>query len=101
MRSALIIGAGGQDGRLLTRLLDDHKYAVRGWVRPEPATSGVNKCTGGDGGMLPARTIILCGLFARIRKTSDRMAERANAFLTVLCLRHFKSGRHSVLPIIS
>jgi GDP-D-mannose dehydratase len=34
MRSALIIGAGGQDGRLLTRLLDDHKYAVRGWVRP-------------------------------------------------------------------
>ena len=45
MRSALIIGAGGQDGRLLARLLDDRKYAVRGWVRPEPATSALCPCT--------------------------------------------------------
>ena len=38
MRSALIIGAGGQDGRLLTRFLCDRGYAVRGWVRQEPAS---------------------------------------------------------------
>jgi GDP-D-mannose dehydratase len=30
MRSALIIGAGGQDGRLLAPLLLDRRYAVRG-----------------------------------------------------------------------
>ena len=35
MRSALIIGAGGQDGRLLARLLLDRDYAVRGWIRGE------------------------------------------------------------------
>jgi GDPmannose 4,6-dehydratase len=37
MRSALIIGADGQDGRLLTHLLCDRGYTVRGWVRREPA----------------------------------------------------------------
>jgi GDPmannose 4,6-dehydratase len=37
MRSALIIGAGGQDGRLLTRLLRDRGYNIRGWVHREPA----------------------------------------------------------------
>ena len=37
MRSALIIGAGGQDGRLLARLLLDRGYAVRGWARREIA----------------------------------------------------------------
>jgi GDPmannose 4,6-dehydratase len=35
VRRALIIGAGGQDGRLLARLLLDRKYAVRGWIRSE------------------------------------------------------------------
>lgn len=35
MRSALIIGAGGQDGRLLARFLLDRDYAVRGWIRSE------------------------------------------------------------------
>jgi GDPmannose 4,6-dehydratase len=38
MRSALIIGAGGQDGRLLAPFLSDRGYAVRGWVRQEPGT---------------------------------------------------------------
>ena len=38
MRSALIIGASGQDGRLLARLLLDREYAVRGWARRETAT---------------------------------------------------------------
>ena len=37
MRSALIIGAGGQDGRLLTHLLCRRGYTVRGWVHREPA----------------------------------------------------------------
>jgi GDPmannose 4,6-dehydratase len=37
VRSALIIGAGGQDGRLLVRLLLDRGYAVRGWIHGEPA----------------------------------------------------------------
>jgi GDPmannose 4,6-dehydratase len=36
MRSALIIGAGGQDGRLLAQWLSNRDYAVRGWVRREP-----------------------------------------------------------------
>ena len=39
MRSALIIGAGGQDGRLLAQWLSDRDYAVRGWVRREPCTA--------------------------------------------------------------
>ena len=38
MRSALIVGAGGQDGRLLAPFLSDRGYAVRGWVREEPGT---------------------------------------------------------------
>ena len=37
MRRALIIGAGGQDGRLLARLLLDREYAVRGLIHREPA----------------------------------------------------------------
>ena len=36
MRSALIIGAAGQDGRLLASFLSSHGYAVHGWVRQEP-----------------------------------------------------------------
>lgn len=36
MRSALIIGAGGQDGRLLAGLLGQRGYAVHGWTRTEP-----------------------------------------------------------------
>ncbi len=44
MRSALIIGAGGQDGRLLARLLLDRDYAVRGWIRSEPAAPSPCEC---------------------------------------------------------
>ncbi len=36
MRTALIIGASGQDGRLLARLLLQRGYAVCGWTRTEP-----------------------------------------------------------------
>ena len=36
-RNALIVGASGQDGRLLTRQLLDRGYAVRGWTRTKPA----------------------------------------------------------------
>ena len=39
MRSALIIGAGGQDGRLLATFLSERGYAVRGGVREGPNTS--------------------------------------------------------------
>ena len=35
MRKALVIGAGGQDGRLLTSLLRTRGYTVEGWVREE------------------------------------------------------------------
>ncbi len=35
MQSALIIGAGGQDGRLLTDLLQQRGYAVHGWTRED------------------------------------------------------------------
>jgi GDPmannose 4,6-dehydratase len=38
VRNALIVGAGGQDGRLLTRHLLDREYAVRGWTRTKPAS---------------------------------------------------------------
>lgn len=40
MRSALIIGASGQDGQLLTPLLWQRGYSVHGWTRsqPTPAT---------------------------------------------------------------
>lgn len=44
MRRALIIGVGGQDGRLLARLLLDRQYAVRGWMRSEPATPAPCEC---------------------------------------------------------
>ena len=44
MRSALIIGAAGQDGRLLARLLLDREYAVRGWIRSEPTTPAPCEC---------------------------------------------------------
>lgn len=44
MRSALIIGAGGQDGRLLARLLRERDYAVRGWIRREPAVPAPCEC---------------------------------------------------------
>jgi GDPmannose 4,6-dehydratase len=39
MGSALIIGAAGQDGRLLTQLLLHRGYSVFGWVRNEPSPS--------------------------------------------------------------
>jgi GDPmannose 4,6-dehydratase len=45
MRSALIIGAGGQDGRLLARLLLDRGYAVLGWTRTEPTATPPCECT--------------------------------------------------------
>ena len=46
MPRALVIGAGGQDGRLLSRHLLDRDYDVRGWVRaegsnPPPCPCGV------------------------------------------------------------
>lgn len=44
MRSALIIGAGGQDGRLLARLLQDRDYLVRGWIRRETGTPAPCQC---------------------------------------------------------
>jgi GDPmannose 4,6-dehydratase len=44
MQSALIIGAGGQDGRLLARFLADRGYAVRGWTRTEPAGGAPCEC---------------------------------------------------------
>ena len=44
MRNALIIGAGGQDGRLLARLLLDRDYAVRGWRRSEPGPPSSCEC---------------------------------------------------------
>jgi GDPmannose 4,6-dehydratase len=44
VRNALIIGAGGQDGRLLVRLLLDREYAVRGWIRREPAEAAPCEC---------------------------------------------------------
>ena len=44
MRSALIIGAGGQDGRLLACFLQDRDYAVRGWVRNQPAVPMPCEC---------------------------------------------------------
>jgi GDPmannose 4,6-dehydratase len=44
MRSALIVGAGGQDGRLLTRQLLDRGYAVHGWTRTEPVPSLACEC---------------------------------------------------------
>src|SRR4051794_8167339 len=36
MRSALIIGAAGQDGRLLTDFLHQRDYRVLGWTRTAP-----------------------------------------------------------------
>jgi len=44
VRSALIIGAGGQDGRLLARLLLDREYTVRGWIRRKPAVPAPCEC---------------------------------------------------------
>jgi GDPmannose 4,6-dehydratase len=44
MRSALIIGAGGQDGRLLASLLLGRGYGVRGWTRTEPPATAPCEC---------------------------------------------------------
>jgi GDPmannose 4,6-dehydratase len=44
VRSALIIGAGGQDGRLLSASLLDREYAVRGWIRNEPTAPTPCEC---------------------------------------------------------
>ncbi len=48
MRNALIIGAGGQDGRLLARLLLDRGYAVRGWIPGGPMASVPCECASVD-----------------------------------------------------
>jgi len=44
VRNALIIGAGGQDGRLLARFLLNRDYAVRGWIRTESAVPMPCEC---------------------------------------------------------
>jgi GDPmannose 4,6-dehydratase len=44
VRSALIIGAGGQDGRLLSRLLLDREYTVWGWIQSGPAAPAPCEC---------------------------------------------------------
>jgi GDP-D-mannose dehydratase len=44
MRSALIVGASGQDGRLLTRQLLDRSYAVHGWTRTKPVPQAGCEC---------------------------------------------------------
>ena len=44
MPNALIIGAGGQDGRLLARFLLNRGYAVRGWLRRDTATTPPCEC---------------------------------------------------------
>lgn len=44
MRSALIIGAGGQDGQLLGHLLLDRGYVVRGWTRTAVTTPVPFEC---------------------------------------------------------
>ena len=44
MRTALIIGAGGQDGRLLARFLLARDYNVRGWTRADPGTDTACDC---------------------------------------------------------
>ena len=44
MRSALIIGAGGQDGCLLAPLLLGRGYGVRGWTRTEPPATAPCEC---------------------------------------------------------
>jgi GDPmannose 4,6-dehydratase len=45
VRRALIIGAAGQDGRLLARLLLEREYAVRGWIRRECAVPAPCECS--------------------------------------------------------
>lgn len=44
MRSALIIGAAGQDGRLLAPLLVQRGYALRGWIRPQSEPCASSDC---------------------------------------------------------
>ena len=44
MRGALIIGASGQDGRLLSQLLLRRGYSVRGWTRSQSATAIPCEC---------------------------------------------------------
>ena len=44
MRRALIVGAGGQDGRLLTELLLQRGYAVHGWTRAEALSAVACEC---------------------------------------------------------
>jgi GDPmannose 4,6-dehydratase len=48
VRSALIIGAAGQDGRLLAPLLVQRGYCVRGWVRPKSVPSASFDCAAID-----------------------------------------------------
>src|SRR3954453_7085137 len=48
MPSALIIGATGQDGRLLTELLLGRGYAVRGWTRTTPLSPTLCECASVD-----------------------------------------------------
>jgi GDPmannose 4,6-dehydratase len=44
VRSALIIGASGQDGRILARLLLEREYTVRGWIRRETVAPPPCEC---------------------------------------------------------
>ena len=48
MPRALVIGAGGQDGRLLSRQLLDRGYDVRGWVRAEGSNPPPGPCAAVD-----------------------------------------------------
>ncbi|MFN2509163.1 MAG: GDP-mannose 4,6-dehydratase [Chthoniobacterales bacterium] len=48
MRTALVIGANGQDGRLLTGSLLERDYAVRGWTRTPPAAPAPCECAAVD-----------------------------------------------------
>lgn len=45
MGTALIIGAAGQDGRLLAKLLRKRAYEVRGWTRTEPSEGLYCECS--------------------------------------------------------
>ena len=44
MRRALIVGAGGQDGRLLTDLLLQRGYGVHGWTRTDALSAIACEC---------------------------------------------------------
>lgn len=45
MKNALIIGAAGQDGRLLRRFLSDRAYEVRGWTHADARRNASCQCS--------------------------------------------------------